>query len=138
MPSRRKRRTARKTCIRVNPLEQQLLQSETTGAEPRLCIRSGTLVDTGRWWRRSPVWLCATESELIMLAVARRQFFARIALSEARASRYHHATGELVIEPDETLPLHRFKLPPDDALRILNLIHSASQAPHNQPQPTSC
>lgn len=125
----------------MNPLEQQLLHAETGGAEPRLCIRSGTLVDTGRWWRRSPVWLCVTDGELILLTVARRRFFARIALRDARASRYHHATGELVIEPAEELPLRQIKLPPDDALRILNLIRTSSAAePHqpHQPRPKSC
>lgn len=122
----------------MNPLEQQLLQSETGAAEPRLCVRTGTRVDTGRWWRRSPVWLCATEGELIMLAVARRRFFARIPLRDAHASRYHHATGELVIEPGEELPLNRFKLPPEDALPILDLIHSASGFPQHQPQSTLC
>ena len=122
----------------MNPLEQQLLQSETGAAEPRLRVRSGTRVDTGRWWRRSPLWLCVTDDELILLAVARRRLFARIPLRDAHASRYHHATGELVIEPGEELPLNRFKLPPEDALRILHLIHTSTEAPNNQPQPTSC
>jgi hypothetical protein len=138
MPSRKKKRNARTYTFHVNSREQQLLQTETGGAEPRLRIRSGTRVDTGRWWRNSPVWLCATDDELIMLAVARRRFLARVALRDARASRYHHATGELVIEPGEALPLHRFKLPLHDALRILNLIQSASDSPPNQPHPTSC
>jgi hypothetical protein len=119
-------------------LEQQLLHAETGGAEPRLCIRSGTLVDTGRWWRRSPVWLCVTDGELILLTVARRRFFARIALRDARASRYHHATGELVIEPAEELPLRQIKLPPDDALRILDLIRNSFAAEPHQPRPKSC
>lgn len=122
----------------MNPLEQQLLQSETGAAEPRLRVRSGTRVDTGRWWRRSPLWLCVTDDELILLAVARRRFFARIPLRDAHASRYHHATGELVIEPGEELPLNRFKLPPEDALPILDLIHSASGFPQHQPQSTLC
>jgi hypothetical protein len=114
----------------LNSLEQQLLLAETGTITPRLCIRSDTQVDTGRWWRHSPVWLCVTDDELIMLAVARRRFFARIALSDTHTSRYHHATGELVVEPGELLPLNRFKLTPQDALRILNLIH--------QPNHTSC
>ena len=122
----------------MSPLEQQLLQSETGGAEPRLCIRSGTMVDTGRWWRRSPLWLCVTDDELLMLAVARRRLFARISLHEARASRYHHATGELVIEPAEELPLRQIKLPPDDALRILDLIRNSSAVESHQPHPKSC
>ena len=122
----------------MNELEQKLLREETGGAEPRLCIRSGTLVDTGRWWRRSPVWLCVTNNELIMLAVARRRFFARITLRDAGASRYHHSSGELVIEPGEALPLHKFKLTPADALRILEIIHTASKSLHHQPNQASC
>lgn len=122
----------------MNSLEQQLLLAETGGAEPRLCIRSGTTVDTGRWWRRSPVWLCATDHELVMLAVARRHFIARIALRDIRASRYHHASGALVIEPGGDLPIHHFKLPLHGALRLLNLIHNTSAAELHQPHPTSC
>jgi hypothetical protein len=120
----------------LNSLEQQLLQAETNATEPRLCIRSGTRVDTGRWWRHSPVWLCVTEKELIMLAVARRKFFARISLKDIQASRYHHASGELVIEPDDSLPIQCFKLSLNDALNILHLISPTINT--LQPQPTSC
>lgn len=122
----------------MNPLEQQLLQSETGISEPRLCVRSDTKVDTGLWWRRSPIWLCITDDELIMLAVARRRLFARIALREIHASRYHHATGELVIEPGESLPLQHFKLPVQEALRVLDLIHKEPQPKQHQPHSASC
>jgi len=122
----------------MNQLETQLLREETGGAEPTLCIRTGTRIDTGRWWCRSPVWLCVTNNELIMLAVARRRFFARIAMSDASASRYHHSSGELIIEPGEALPLRQFKLTPADALRILDIIHTASKSPHHQPHQVSC
>jgi hypothetical protein len=120
----------------VNPLEQQLLRAEIGEAEPSLCIRSGTRVDAGRWWRRSPVWICVTDDALILLAVARRRFLARIALPEARASRYHHASGELVVEPGETLPFNRFKLSVHDALRILHHLQTHSEAqPHHPTNP---
>lgn len=122
----------------MNELELKLLRDETGGAEPDLCIRTGTMVDTGRWWRRSTVWLCVTNNDLIMLAVARRRFFARIALRDAGASRYHHPSGELVIEPGEALPLRHFKLTPGDALRILDIIHTASKSLHHQPNQASC
>ena len=115
------------------PLEQHLLHTATGGAAPRLCLRSRTFVDTGRWWRRSPVWLCVTDDELILLAVSRRRLLARIPLHEARASRYHHASGELVVEPGGSLPLQRFKLPVREALSILQLIQSRSQAQPHQP-----
>lgn len=121
----------------MNTLEHQLLLAETGGAKPRLCVRSGTLVDTGRWWRRSPVWLCVTGDELILLAVARRRFFARIPLRAAHASRYHHASGELVIEPGADLPLQRIRLPAADALRVLGLLHPAVESGKQPAQGTS-
>lgn len=122
----------------MNPLEQQLLKAETGGAEPRLCLRSGTRVDTGRWWRRSPVWLCVTGDELVMLAVARRRFLARVPLRDAGASRYHPASGELVVEPGEGLPLNRFKLPVHDALRLLSFLQSPSEVPTHHPTTPTC
>ena len=122
----------------MNELEEKLLHEETGGAEPGLRIRTGTRIDLGRWWRSSPVWLCVVGDELILLAVARRRFFARIALRDAGASRYHHSSGELVIEPGEALPLHKFKLTPADALRILDIIHTASNSLHHQPHQASC
>ena len=107
----------------MNRLEHQLLLQETGSAEPRLCLRSGTRVDTGRWWRRSPAWLCVTDDEFITLAVSRRRHFARIPLADCRSSHYNHATGELVISPTESLPLNHFKLSPGDALRILEILN---------------
>lgn len=121
----------------MNPLEQQLLRMETGGAEPRLCLRSGTRVDTGRWWRSSPAWLCVTDDELILLAVARRRLVVRVPLRDIPASRYHHATGELVIEPGETLALNRVRLPLQDALQVLQFINTASESQPHQPLPTS-
>jgi hypothetical protein len=124
------------TTTSLNTLEQQLLHAEISDAEPRLCIRSQTRVDTGRWWRPSPVWLCVAEGDLIMFAVARRKYIARISLRDIHASRYHHATGELVIEPGKGLLHDRFRLPLQDAISILNLINQATDA--RQPHPISC
>ena len=122
----------------MNPLENQLLRAETGAAEPRLCLRSGTRVDTGRWWCGSPVWLCVTGDELVMLAVARRRFFARVALGAVRASRYHPASGELVLEPGEGLPLHRFKLPVHDAFRLLSFLQPPSEVQPHPPTTPTC
>ena len=103
----------------MNSRERHLLDEITGGAEPVLCVRSRTRIDAGRWWRRDPVWLCVVAGELVMLAVARRRFFARIPIAECPDSHYNHATSELVIAPEEGLQFSRFALPPRDALRIL-------------------
>ena len=106
----------------MNELEEKLLREETGGADPRLCIRTGTRIDAGRWWRRTPVWLCVVGDELILLAVARRRYFERVALADCQASHYSHATGELVVGPTERLRVHRLVLSPREALGVLDFL----------------
>ena len=103
----------------MNWREQQLLREEVGDVKPSLCIRSRARIDAGRWWRRTPVWLCVVANEIVMLAVARRRYFAKKPISECSDSHYNHATGELVIAPGEDLQLSRFPLSPRDALAIL-------------------
>lgn len=108
----------------MNPLEQQLLRELCGSVEPVLCLRTATRVDTGRWWRPSPAWLCIVGNELIVLAVARRRFVGRIPLAECVSSHYHHASGQLVIAPAEMLQISRFAMPLRDALKVLPLLQS--------------
>ena len=109
----------------MNHLEHQLLREECGATEPRLCLLSATRIDTGRWWRRSPAWLCVMDDELVLLAVGRRRYFERISIADCRASHYNPATGELVIEPGEALRTNRFKISPAEALRILAVMAPA-------------
>ncbi|MFT4548764.1 MAG: hypothetical protein ACI8XO_001426 [Verrucomicrobiales bacterium] len=109
----------------MNQRERQLLHEEVGDkAEARLCVRSRARIDAGRWWRRTPVWLCVVADELVMLAVARRRYVARVAIANCQQSHYNHATGELVIEPGEALQFSKFPLSPRDALGIIDLIQS--------------
>ena len=108
----------------MNELEEKLLREETGGAEPGLRIRTGTRIDLGRWWRSSPVWLCIVGNELILLAVARRRYFERVSLTDCRGSHYVHATGELVIDPTESLRIKRLSLSPREALDVLDFLKS--------------
>ena len=106
----------------MNKLEHQLLRDEVASAGPLLWVRSATRIDTGLWWRHSPVWICVAADELVVLAVGRRGYFERIAIAECRASNYNPATGELVIEPVEALQHSRLKFSSRDALRILSFL----------------
>lgn len=108
----------------MNRREQNLLRSEVGDAEPRLRVRSEERIDAGRWWRRSPVWLCVMDDALLALAAARRRYVDRIPFSECAGSRYQQVSGELVIGSGDRLPFGRFKVSPRDALRILELIPS--------------
>ena len=110
----------------MNVQEKKLLSEETGGELPVLCIRSGARVDAGRWWRRTPLWLCVVADQLAMLAVGRRRYFAKLPLADCGASHYNHATGELVIEPSEGLRFSRIPLTPREALQILPHLKSDS------------
>lgn len=107
----------------MNAREQQLLSEETGGAEPLLCVRSKTRIDAGRWWRRTPVWTCIVGDELILLAVARRRYVDRIAVTDCQASHYCHASGELVIETGGALRFKRLALSPREALHLLDVLN---------------
>jgi hypothetical protein len=106
----------------MNGLESALLQELTGGAEPKLLLRTRTRIDCGRWWRRNPVWLCITANELILFAVARRRYAERAPLADCHDSHYAHATGELVIDPTESLRIKRLSLTPREALDVLDFL----------------
>lgn len=106
----------------MNELESALLEELTGGVEPKLLLRTRTRIDAGRWWRRNPVWLCITDNELILFAVARRRYVERVAIEDCQASYYSHAVGELMIKPVETLRFGSFALSPREALSVLDLL----------------
>ena len=119
----------------MNPLEQQLLKETAGDAAPRLTLRTRTRIDTGRWWRSSPLWLCIMPGEIILLAVGRRRHLERIPLAACRASHYNAATGELVIAPADNLRFPRLALAPTEALRALKLIMTST--PNLTPEPAN-
>jgi hypothetical protein len=112
----------------MTAVERKLLSEETGGAEPLVCVRSRTRIDAGRWWRKTPVWLCIARNELILLAVARRRYLERVAIADCQASHYCHATGELVIETPAALRFNRLALSPRQALEILQVLNTRHQA----------
>lgn len=109
---------SRKARSNVNELEKQLLKQEVGDAKPRLCLRSSARVDAGLWLRRTPLWICVVDDDLVVLAVARRRFVAKIPLSECQTSHYQPASGEFVIEPTEELQFNRFSISPREAIEL--------------------
>jgi len=102
----------------VTELEKRLLATEG-GIGPddlRLCVLSRLRV--------APLWVCATESHLILLAVSRRKYIEQVALADCQASRYCAESGELILEPVETLRFNRIRMTPSDALDVLRAIGS--------------
>lgn len=107
-------------------MEQELLREQVGDRQPVLTIRSRTEIDAGRWWRKTPTWICVVGGDLVMLAVARRRYAERIAISECPESHYNPATGEFVIAPGEKLRFDRFKVSPRQAIRILKIVNPQS------------
>lgn len=103
----------------MNELEKNLLQEAAGASAPKLCLRTKTKVDAGRWGRRAPLWLCIVDDKLVLLAVARRVYVENVPLSECAGSEYCHATGELVIKPVEGLEFDHVAMSPADALKVL-------------------
>ena len=91
---------------------------------PQTTLKTATRIDTGRWWRSAPIHLTITGSELILHASGRRPFHLSVPLADCHASRYHPPTGELIIEPAESLPIRNFRLAPQDALGALRFLKS--------------
>lgn len=102
--------------------EKLLLGTVCGDAEPRLCVRSEHKIDAGRWWRRTPLWVCVTDSHLLVLAVGRRRYIENVPLAECRESRYCHASGELVLAPVENVQFARIRMKPRDALAVMKAI----------------
>lgn len=105
----------------MNSLEQALLAEALADAHPRHCVRTGTRIDAGHWWRRAVLWACLTDEELILLGVGRRRYVDRTPVAETSETYYNHATGELVVQPAETLRFRRLRLSPSEALRFLSI-----------------
>lgn len=111
----------------MNEREKYLLSQEIGHKQPDLLIRTDARIDTGLWFRRTPMWLCVVDSELVMLSVARRRYVARVPISEISSSYYNHSTGEFVIEPRNTLMFSQFPMSPRDALKLLSFFKNKNQ-----------
>ncbi len=107
----------------MTELEGNLLATVCgAGEAPCLRIRSGLRIDAGRWWRRTPLWVCVVDSALVLLAVARRRYVEQVPLRDCRDSSYSHATGELLLAPVETLRYGRIRMSAREALEVLREI----------------
>lgn len=105
----------------MKEIEKRLLATQLAegAGEPTLTICSRMRIDAGLWWRKTRLWVCVTDTELILLSVARRKYIERVSFADCRESRYCHESGELVLAPVETLRFGRIRMSPRDALAVL-------------------
>ena len=107
---------------KMTTAERQQLALLIGQATPALMIRSGTRIDTGRWWRPTRLWLCLTDDRLVLLAASRRAYGQSVPLTDCKDSQYNHLTGQLVIKPTEQLRFPHVSLDPTEALAVLKHI----------------
>ena len=91
-----------------------------------ITLKTTTTIDTGRWFRQAHVHLTLADSTLTLHAPGPRPFSATTPVSDCHASRYHHPTGELILEPAESLPIRNLRIPPQEALRILRSLQPSA------------
>jgi len=102
------------------------------GAAPALLLRSDTRVDTGRWLGKSAVWVCLTDSAIVLVAASKRRYVQRMSLSECEQTEYCHTSGALHLHPSDQWRFNTIALPPVDGLKVLEHIKSAA----NQTKPS--
>jgi hypothetical protein len=116
----------------VNRLERTILKSEIGDAKPRLAVRSKTRVDAGRWWRRTRLWVCVTDHDVVVLVAARRCHIECVPIAQCQGSYYCHTTGQLVINAGEQLRFSRLAMSPVDGLRVLGALDGANHDKSNE------
>jgi hypothetical protein len=91
--------------------------------EPQLIVRSKTHVDTGGWLWSSPLWVCVTDQNVVVMAASRRHFVHCEPISECQKSFYCHIGGELVILASEEFKFNRLRMSPVRGLSVIEAIN---------------
>jgi len=110
------------------PSELTLLHKETAGKPALLCVLSGTRVDVGLWLRWRPIWVCACEEKLVLLADGPRPFVDSATYDELHTCFYSHRSAELVLVPAPLLLIRSVAVAPDDGWTFLTLIRKQISA----------
>ena len=113
--------------------EAAALEEALEGASSELLYRTGTRIDTGRWLRKSPLWLCLTGSDLLLLAASKRRYVQRMPLTDCKDTQYSHTSGALLLAPSDAWHHNAVQLAPDKALRVLNHIERVTTTTQQPP-----
>jgi len=90
----------------------------------RWAARSGTLVDTGRWFRRSPLFAAILGDRFAVVAPGPRPLVRIVPAAALGRAVYNHVTGELAFPPVTSgPPFPSLRLDPLIARSLLTLSH---------------
>jgi len=104
--------------------EAALLEAELGATPPRLLLRSKARVDTGRWLGKSPIWLCLTETDILLFAANKRRYVQRMPIRDCKDTLYCHTSGALLLQPSDQWRFNTIALPPVDAVEVLQHLHN--------------
>jgi hypothetical protein len=110
--------------------ERRLLEEACAGKPFFLLLRSATRVDTGHWFRRSPVWVAALADRLVLVAWGKTAWVDAVPYRHLKQSLYNHVTGEVVLAPAPGLRLDRFRVAPLDGVQVLAQIYAHKEDAH--------
>lgn len=108
----------------------KLLEKE--GVRPLRCpVRSGTLTDTGKWWRREHIRIVAHEEGILLWAPGPSPYHTTIAPEEMNRAFFNPFTGCLVVPTGDPHNPHRLRIPPSEAESILGLYRQQEASPES-------
>lgn len=107
--------------------EHVLLEAELNGDAMRLLLQSKTRIDTGRWLRKSRIWLCLTDTHMLLLAASKRRYVQRMPLEACRDTQYCHTSGALLLEPSDHWRFNTIALAPTDGLKVLQHLQGTTK-----------
>lgn len=119
--------------VALSVQENALLDESLTRDSPRLLLRTKTRIDTGRWLRRSALWLCVTDAQMLLFAVSKRRYVQQLPLAECKATQYCHTSGALLLQPSDHWRFNTIALPPTDALKVIQHLESEPTPTHLSP-----
>jgi hypothetical protein len=99
--------------------ERGLFERLLGSAKPMLVYQTNSAADVGFWLWRRRLWLCATESDLLLFAAGRKPLIQKVPFIHIQSRLYNHVTGELVLAPNRKFRVSHVELPPVEAYQVL-------------------
>lgn len=98
------------------------------GLPVRWAARSGTLVDTGRWFRHAAVFAAVLGDRFAIVATGPRPLVRVVPAAALGRAVYNHVTGELAFPPVTSgPPFPSLRLDPLLARSLLDLVHDRAR-----------
>lgn len=86
-------------------------------------LKTGTRIDTGSWFGKRRIWVCAGSGVLYLAAKGPKPYTKTIEYRSVGLSAYNHVTGDLVVKYDTDQEI-RIKLSPETGYVLIDEINN--------------